>query len=453
MQATKKEPAWQHARRAAELARRNSALEQATDCYQRALVASRHLHGLDPAQIAQVWADLAEVHEDLGELVEAEQALRQARRRLRDHPVPLARVQLATARHREAGGLYAEALTWVTRARRLLSDRPEPEAHRLLAELADRYAQIRYRQGRADQAVEWAQRAKDEAAAVGDDLIAARAQEIIVLAAAARGDDWDPAMFRTSIQMYEQRGELAAKARAHNRLGAALYHAGSWNEAAEQFAAAEADYRILGREPDAITNAVNRADLLIDQGRLDEAAAILDVVMPAWFATDAVPFLALGYLMLGRIELARGRPGNARSHFEQSADLGSSVGRPGEDAHLAAWVAECLRQLGDLGAALVEADQLVDAFGDFDAPLRSLLDRTRGLALAGLGEPAAALQVLQAALANAEYWRSHRRVYDALDALVSIGASNPQVDEELLGSWRSERTRIARQLGIAVSPV
>jgi class 3 adenylate cyclase/tetratricopeptide (TPR) repeat protein len=441
------DPAWHYACHAGLLARESSALSQAAECYRRALVAARHLPELPPTEVAETWEALAAVHLDLGELFEAEQALRQARSRLRDDPVKLARVRLHTAHHREAAGLYPEALTWVTRALHLLGGRTDLESRRLRAELADRYAQIRYRQGQISSAVRWAESAAAEATACGDELVAARAREILALAAASTGRDWDEHSFHASIALYEQHGDLSAKARAHNRLGAALYHVALWDGAAEQFSEAEATYRTLGREADAITNAVNRAEMRIDQGRHAEALAILNTAMPAWFATESLSYLALGHLLLGRIDVARGLTTQARANFEQSRVLRERLGETAEDRTLETWLAECARAAGDLEEARARADEALDAIGATDTPLLAQLHRVRGLTLIAQGEHQVGRDALADSLDAARRWRSYSRVVDALAALLDTAdGSEPP---EQLAEWYDERDELAGRLGLA----
>ena len=83
-----------------------------------------------------------------------------------------------------------------------------------------------------------------------------------------------------ALAIYEELGDLAAQARVQNTLGMLAYHRGEWPKALEHYEASEsADIR-CGKLWNAATPAANRAEILADQGRLDEARLALEQAMP-----------------------------------------------------------------------------------------------------------------------------------------------------------------------------
>lgn len=156
-------PAWHYSRVAGDQARDQYAPTEAAECYRRALSAATRLPALPDSDVADVFEALAQVHMDLGEMPEAEQALRHARARAKADPQRLARLRLKTACQRQHLGRHADALRWVARGRALLRTLEDDEALRLCAELAERGALIRYDQGAYKAAMVSARRAVREA--------------------------------------------------------------------------------------------------------------------------------------------------------------------------------------------------------------------------------------------------------------------------------------------------
>ena len=112
-----------------------------------------------------------------------------------------------------------------------------------------------------------------------------------------------------ALAIYEELGDLAAQARVQNTLGMLAYHRGEWPKALEHYEASEsADIR-CGKLWNAATPAANRAEILADQGRLDEAWRALEEAMLTWRGVNAVSMIAFGEYQLGRIAARLGDTG------------------------------------------------------------------------------------------------------------------------------------------------
>ena len=225
--------AWHYSRVAGMRARDHYALTEAIESFRRALDAAERLPDSDSGEIAEIDEALAGVYIDLGEFDKAEAALAHGRRRVKDDYYWLTRLRLKTANHREQSGHYASALRWVTTTRSMLAGRQDPESVRLRARLCDIAAIARYRQGKYASAARWARLAVAEAREGGDRRTEARGLEVAALAAATSGQPWDDEDFQFAAAVYEELGDLPAKALLYNRYGACAYYTGRWDDAVE----------------------------------------------------------------------------------------------------------------------------------------------------------------------------------------------------------------------------
>jgi tetratricopeptide (TPR) repeat protein len=151
-----------------------------------------------------------------------------------------------------------------------------------------------------------------------------------------------------------------------NNLGGYTYYQGDWTATLEWYARCEAACRRTGNVTDAALASANTGEVLVNQGRLDEAepqlrdaARVLRVSRHLWGATFAE--MHLGRLLIARRDLERAeqllracvdenaRMGSTASAYEASLHLGQclvAAGRPAEA--LDAVAAAAARTTGDL---------------------------------------------------------------------------------------------------------
>ncbi|PZS31667.1 MAG: hypothetical protein DLM58_11330 [Pseudonocardiales bacterium] len=439
--------AWRYARAAGDHARERYAPVEAAECYRRALSAAPHLPRLSDREVADVYEALAEVSLDLGEMPEAERALRFARARAKGDPERLARLRLKTARQRQHVGRHADALRWVARGRAALRPAQDQAALRLLAELAERGALIRYDQGAYKTAMVWAQRAVREAKEAGDPLIEARGRGVAAVLAALAGLPWDEAAVEESLDLYEQIGDQRGKARACNTFGMCAYFAGRWDTAVRYYADAEQASRQIGRDYDAAAVAANRAEVLVQQGRIDEAVPVLAASIRILLAANATSFLGFAMTVYGRAALARGEYVEAMERFGEARALCLQMGEIDEALTIDALAAECHLRAREFTEAVAVADATM-ARAQRDCPGASaepLLHRVRGEALIAMGRVRDGHAALRASLATARERRATNEVEVTLAALLRAGTPS---DDEELASWRAEWSDLVAKLGI-----
>ena len=442
--------AWQHARIAGHRARTQYASAEAAECYRRALEAAGHLPGLLPSEVVEVFETLADVYLDLGDMDEAEQSLRKARRQARADPHRLAGLHLRTARQRHHIGKHKDALRWVTSGRRLLADLDDQAAMLTAAELAERGSIIHYDKGSYRAAMTWGERALAEARLAGDPPLEARLLANLVAWAALNGEPRDESEVRNALAMSEQTGDLRGVARTANRLGVAAYYAGRWSDAVEYYAIAENASREIGRDFDAAAVAANRAEVLLQQGRVEDAGDALRPAIKVLTASRATSFLAFGLELHGRVTLASGDFEEALTILQRARELCVEMGETDGELNIDAHLARCHFRADRLDDALQLVDHsLARAARSREAATASLLlHRTRGEVLFALGQPDDAVTEFRTALAAARAKDTNFEVEASLRLLLRYGAA----DAAEADAWRTERAALADALGIVADP-
>jgi class 3 adenylate cyclase/tetratricopeptide (TPR) repeat protein len=436
--------AWRYSRIAGDRARERYAPAEAAECYRRALTAATHLPDLPPAAVADVCEALAEQCLSLGDLDGAEQALRQARVRAGGDPLRLARLYGTTARQRQHLGKHADALRWISRGRGLLRAAEDPESLRVLAMLGRRGALIRYDQGAYRAGRVWARRAVDEARRAGDPLEEADASSAAALLDAVSGVPVDDAVVRRALDHHDRVGDLRGKLHAANIFGMCAYFTGNWDTAVTYYAEAERAARDIGREVDAAAGAVNRAEVLVQQGRIAEAEPVVAAAIRVLLPAHATSFLSFAMSIHGRIALAQGDHATAMDRLSAARTLAEQMGEVDELLTVDALAAQCLLEAGEAAEALRFADAALGRARS-ESSAESALHRIRGQALVVLGRAADGHAALRRALAGARRHSSRSDVELALAALLAAGAAT---DDAEAAAWQRESAELVVLLGI-----
>ncbi len=441
--------AYAYARLAAQRARARYANAEAAESYRRALASAARLTDADARVLAEVEEALAEIYVERGEMAAADLTLRRALRRVGDTPIELARLQLKVAGLRETEARFRAAFRWADHAERTLAGLDGPEVRVIRGQLATRRARLNYRRARYDDAMSSANVA---IALSGDDdrPTLAEALEYADLCAVELGL---PAGRRAeqALVIHKEVGDLAAQARVQNTLGMLAYHRGEWPKALEHYLASEqADIR-CGKLWNAATPAANRAEILADQGRLEEAKLALEQAMLTWRGVNAVSMIAFGEYQLGRIAARLGHSAEAMNLLEASRLHFSDLGELSEVAVVDALTAEALSLGGDHDGALALADATLartHTLGGVSA-VTPLLHRVRGTSLGELGQPAEAEHAVRAALDAARSRIARHEVAFALAALIDGEMADDDAEER---AWRAELAQLSAELGIEPRP-
>jgi class 3 adenylate cyclase/tetratricopeptide (TPR) repeat protein len=307
--------AWGYSVAAGNAARAKHANIDAATFYERALAAAAELTP-DPIAVADVSEALGDVRELAARYDDADAAYLQSL-----GLVPSPRLTRKRAIVGERRGRYEDALALVDEAYAA----PGLEASERVA-LELQRAILLYRQGKIDECATWAERAAEGAVAESDQSALGDAYYI---RAAAEGDRGGPAReyLDRALPIFEELGLLHRQATVLNNMGVRAYYEGAWDEAAEHYRRAE---EAALRAGDVLTGAHatnNRAEILLDQGHLAEAAEDFDSALRTYRAAKFLVGEALVGVNLGRLAAAEGRFVDAHEHFVDSVrrftDLGS----------------------------------------------------------------------------------------------------------------------------------
>jgi tetratricopeptide (TPR) repeat protein len=437
--------AWHYARIASAHARSAYANVEAARFYGHAVAAARHLPDLPAAELADTWESLGDVRLRLGEFAAAGVAYSEARKGFRGVPVALARVQFRAAQVADLAADYPRALRWMSTARRTLAHVDDEAAATLRAEISGFYGLIRHRQGREIDAVQWCRRAVEEATGAGarEALAAALVHLDVSETMLGRGDGSNT---RRALEIWRELGDAWQEARAHNTLGIRAYFAGQWNEAVEQYENARVAASRAGDQWMATIASANAAEILSDQGRLEEAEPLLVEVLRTLRATGARGALSFGMGLYGRLLARAGRFPEALDQYAAARSLQKADGEQTLLIETDARIAECLAWQGMYGAALQAAGDALIAIGNAPGAfvLLPLVHRVRGLALGGLGDVDGGLAAVRTSLALARERQAPHEIAWSLDVLVTLAKAADVVDLPAA----AERDGLAVRLGL-----
>jgi tetratricopeptide (TPR) repeat protein len=157
----------------------------------------------------------------------------------------------------------------------------------------------------------------------GDRATLARCYLTLDYARMSLGEDVDFSGSTRALEIYTEIGDLGGEATAANVLGGFAFFAGRWEEAAEFYRRSRLARERTGDPSGAAMAKANLAEILLEQGQLDEAEAALVDVLHVWRASNdaggvalACRFRGLGRARAGEFALAAKYLDESRSTFE-----------------------------------------------------------------------------------------------------------------------------------------
>jgi class 3 adenylate cyclase/tetratricopeptide (TPR) repeat protein len=317
---------WRYARIAAERARAQWAPAEACVLYQRALAAARAM-AVQDAEVADVYEELADCAELAGSYVEAAQAYREARSRVRGDAARSAELCRKEGWVRERSGRYSAAVRWYRRGIRTLDGGEAGANTRTQLTLAEGAARLR--QGRYREAVPLLHTAVDGAQRDADEATLAHAYYLLDWAYTDLGSP-DALHYRElSLPIYRRLGNLAREGVVVSNLGIDAYFEGRWDEAVELYERGRVASNQAGDVVQAATAANNIGEVFSDQGRLDEARDMFRDALATWQRAPFPVGIWLATSNLGRVAARAGRFNEAQGLFEQARAGFAAIGADG----------------------------------------------------------------------------------------------------------------------------
>lgn len=392
--------AWHYSRIAAERARAKHAYVEAAVLYGRAVTAAGEVPEIASRDVAEALQSLGQAHMYVGAFPDAWAAFRQARARLRDEPVWAAELLRQQAEADQRRGRLSNAYREASRGMRLLEDVAGPGVLAARSRLEGVAAVVRESQGRYRDAIVFARRAEVDAIAARDDLALAEAYEALHASYALLGETTERPFGQLALALYDSLGDRAGQSRALNNLAMAAWIAGRGTEALDMFRRSVDVAVIAGDTLGAASSRYNVADVLLRQGRLNEAESMLLELVPVLRGLGALDFATSAMRALGLVLVQSQRESEGRELLAQARRVQDDLGLVIEVAETDTAIAEALLADGDAAAAAglaADAAQRAESLGA--RHLLPNLRRVEGAALADAGDPVGAESSLRQALA------------------------------------------------------
>lgn len=386
---------WEAAHRAAvaaaTAAERAFALEEAVRNYRLAVESARR--SSDTSDLPALLEALGRVSVAGGWAKEGLEAFSSARKLISD-AVDRARLDHERAYALNILGQHDEAMRALRTARRALTGAGDA-GRRVLAAVAVTEAGLRLRQSR------WtdARALSEEAIALIDGntpddtakRVLADALRYHDIAASELEGDAGMVHLSRALSLYDETHDELSKSKVLNLLGIRAYYRGDWTTAAALYDQARAAHEAAGNVVGAAIESANAAEVLIDQGRVDEARPLVSEALRVFEASGNPYLVAFTTGFAGRIAQQTGDAVAARAAFRAAVD-----GFERLDEMDAALDARVRLLEATLDAGLVdEAAALADTLAG--APGGARLTRQRARLAAARGDRAQALVLTLAA--------------------------------------------------------
>ena len=442
--------AWRYSMIAAERAEAAYANIEASRFFRRAIDAGRHL-GLDDTEVFRTHERLGDVLERAGLFDEAAKAYTEARRHVDADRIAESRLFLKQAKLADRAGRSASSLGWLTRANRLLEGTAGREAAAQRARVSATTSAVRAGQGRAPEAIRWAELAIEQADAVEELEAQANAHYMIAWTRVNQGELGQAQHFDRALGLFEELGNVKRQGDVLTYYGAMAYWEGRWSDAIALYERGRERSERAGDQVGAAIAAMNIAEVRSDQGRLEEAEAPAREALRVFRAARYSEEIATDCSILGRTLSRAGRHEEAEQLLTEALELAERSGAQLLRVGTLGFLAEDLVLRGDGDEALATLDRAISQAESIGGPgvYEPMLARIRGSAHLARGDLDEARRAFDRALETA---RGAGAEFEVLLILRARAALAERLGEEPSSEEDAEARSIAEGLGIESIP-
>jgi tetratricopeptide (TPR) repeat protein len=303
------------------------------------------------------------------------------------------------------------------------------------------HAVLRADQGKPREAARWSQAGIDLARAAMDEHALARAYLIYDYAQRSLGVARHAEPTERALEIYTRLGDLSGQATASNNLGVFAFNVGRWDEALTLYRQSRETRLKTGDPVNAAMTDVNIAEILANQGHLEEAERLLIDAATVWKAAGDTWGVAFATRIRGLVAAHAAREQAATTLLADAREAFLNIRAQADVNSTDMLVAETLVRFGRHRDALGVLEN-VEADPELQVHHLPALARLRGVALAGTGDIAGGASELHRAIELARYQGADHQLALALDALAKY------VPSEI--APRAEADKILRRLGVLV---
>ncbi len=437
--------AWKYARIAGDQAVEAYANVDATSHYRRALESASRLRGIDAASRAEVWRRLGDAYDLAGQYGEAFDAFRRAGQLLSDNVVAKAELRLRRAVSRRQSGAYRAALRELSAGQRMIADLGSVDAVRAQGRLVVERGSIRRWQQRPRDVLPLGEQAEDHARRCGDLATLGQALDLIHWSHRMMGNSEHEAPYAETLAIYEELGDLPAVARVWNNKGADAFYAGHWDDAVKAYVESSDAARRAGDDIGAAISDANTAEILVNQGRHEEADPILRNALRVLQASDHAPAAAFVESEIARLMIRRGDHASAAPRLIDIRDRSVQAGEALTALNARLMLAEVELIAGSPNEALDLVGEAQSAAGDLAQMFGPNIARLRALALSRSGRVDDAIQETVEAVAEARRQGLTHDLVQLLFARAEIAAHAGRTSDP---DELAEAERLCQELGI-----
>jgi class 3 adenylate cyclase/tetratricopeptide (TPR) repeat protein len=437
--------------RAGERAMARYAPAAAAEAYGRAAQAARLSPTVSPSERSFYLEALGDAESLAGRSTEAAAAYLEALRGVRGQPLREAHLALKQTLVEQRRGHYSNALRRASLGLRAIRDATSSEAGAVRAQLQVRYAFCRVQQGRYADARRWAERGLAEAEAAHELRAQAQAHRVLHAVEGWSGGPSAEQHGEKALRIFEQLGDLTEQAHMLNNLAGHRFYAGHWSDALLMFERAADTYRRLGDAPNAAGSDYNRAEVLVRQGRSDQALPLLQNTLRVARAVDDEDLVALVRKEMGKAKSRGGDIPAGLTLLEEARTQLIRLREPQEvvDADIASAEAHLLAGRSEQALPLIER-ALHEAASIHAARLLPSAFRVQAAALLATGEVARARE----ALAEGSRQSSSPDVAHERGFLLAVAARIARRDDDPDADRIAEQAREALELlGVVRAPL